>query len=211
MKIEKPVEAKRRALHTDQSVESDFTRQSPGTQLTSFPFDSAVIRPTWAESYLTYVQSDQFPVSGPTAARWLDSVPILERANQIGKQKIVEALAKGSDDVPGYQYAAGAHVREVYSVPVSRIWQVIKRALAIDESVRFSLSDLLAVSRLNLGEAVERFAVVNGISPKEAAEILDRILNGLIPIRVNKPSISKLTSEAALLQAERIREKEEQP
>jgi hypothetical protein len=69
----------------------------------------------------------------------------------------------------------------------------------------------LKVARLNLGECVERFAITNGISPKESAEILDRILNGLIPIRINRPSIRKLTSEAALLQAERIREKEELP
>jgi hypothetical protein len=208
VKNEKPVG--RRALqNTGKTVESDSTEQNPGTQLTSFRFDAAVTHPTWPESYLAYVQSDQFQVSGPAAAHWLDSVPIQERAIKIGKERILEAMGEESDLVPGYQYMGGAHVREVYSVPVSRIWQVIKRALAMDESLRFSLSDLLAVSRLNLGEAVERFAVVNGISPKEAAEILDRILNGLIPIRVNKPSIHKLSPEAALLQAERIREKEE--
>ena len=200
MKKEKPVGLKRRALpSTVKRVEPESRELEPGTQLASFRFDAGVTRPTWPESYLAYVQSDQFQVSGPSAARWLNGVPIIEEANKIGKQRILEALAEGSDDVPGYHYAAGAHVREIYSVPVSRIWQVVKRALANDESLRFSLSDLLAVSRLNLGEAVECFAVVNGISPKEAAEILDRFLNGLVPIRVNKPSIRKLSPEVALL------------
>jgi hypothetical protein len=74
----------------------------------------------------------------------------------------------------------------------------------------FTLDDILSCGRLNLGECVERFARVNDISPKEAATIIDRILNGLAPVRVNRPSIRKLSPEAALLQAGRIREKESQ-
>jgi hypothetical protein len=183
--------------------------EAAGTQLASFKYDPAVAQPTWPESFLTFVGSNAFPLSGPPAARWLDGCQVLEKGIKLGGERITEAAGESRDSVPGYEYRAGSHVREFYAVPVSRIWQVIKRSLALDESLRFSVRDMLAVSRLNLGECVERFALVNGISPREAADILDRILNGLVPLRVNRPSIHKLGAEAALAQAARISEEKE--
>jgi hypothetical protein len=212
MKREKPVEVSRRALqNTDQGVEPDSTRQSPGAQLASFPFDSAVTRPTWPELLLTYVHSDSFPVTGRPATRFLDGIPIIEQALKEGKERILAAMESYADSVPGYSVFSGAHVRELYAVQLSKIWRLFQRVLAQDKSLSFDINDVLACARLNLGECVERFAHVNDISPKEAAAIIDRILNGVVPVRVNRPSIRKLSPEAALLQAGRIREKEDQP
>jgi hypothetical protein len=210
MKNEKTVRANRLALQgTDKSVEPDSNKQSPGTQLASFRFDAGVTRSTWPESLLTYVRSDSFPVTGRAAAQFLEGIPIIEEAIKIAKEKLLEAMESEADSVPGFSVFPGAHVRELYLVQLSKIWRLFKQAIAQDQSLSFDISDILACGRLNLGECVERFARVNEISSKEAAAIIDRILNGLIPVRVNRPSIRKLSPTAALLQIARLGEKKE--
>jgi hypothetical protein len=77
------------------------TLKPVSAQLASFKFDANVTRPSYAESYLAYVQSDSFPVSGPAAAHWLDSVAIINRANEIGKQKLLKRSPRVTTTFPG--------------------------------------------------------------------------------------------------------------
>jgi hypothetical protein len=159
---------------------------------------------------LAFARSDALPLRGCAAARLLEGISIIEEANKIIKERLLESMESAADSVPGFSAFPGAHVRELYSVQLSKIWRLFKRATANDRSLVFNIDDILACGRLNLGECVARFAHVNEISPEEAAAIIDRILNGLVPVRVNRPSIRKLNPEAALQQANRIRQEKEE-
>jgi len=120
-----------------------------------------------------------------------------------------EELGQDSDAIPGLRLAPGAHVRELGDNHALEVWHSFKQARAAG-MCRFSLEDLLAASRVGLTALETKVAETEGIDSARARALVNRILERLISVRQNKPSLKRMTRAEELEQQERLTERGEE-
>jgi hypothetical protein len=75
---------------------------------------------------------------------------------------------------------------------------------------RLSLEDLLAASRVGFTALEKTVAEAEGIDSAQARALVNRILERLISVRQNKPSLKRMTRAEELEQQERLTERGEE-
>ena len=89
------------------------------------------------------------------------------------------------------------------------VWQAFKQARAAG-MCRLSLEDLLAASRVGFTALEKTVAEAEGIDSAQARALVNRILERLISVRQNKPSLKRMTRAEELEQQERLTERGEE-
>jgi hypothetical protein len=155
---------------------------------------------SFGESLLEFARGDQLPLAGHKAVYLLDQFKAIREALDLIEARFRESLATNPDALPGWCLAPGAVVRETYRVKALKVWRRLERELGS----KVSVEDLLLCCRLNYGELVLQLADIEDIDSGLAAERLERIFEGLFPLRQNRSSLRKLGRDEAAYQTTRL-------
>jgi hypothetical protein len=199
----KPLPLARKQRETIEDPSKVNSNASVEQQLT-FPLLAAATDKPFGQKLLDFAQSDSLPLAGPQAVQLLEQFGAIRKALDLVEARYRKALATNPDCLPGWGLAPGALVRETFRVPALAILDRLNKA-------GFELPSrlLLKASRINLGELVAALSERLDIEPKEAALRLNRVLDGFLPERRNRPALRRLNQEEANLQALRLQEGEE--
>ena len=146
-------------------------------------------------------------MEGKPAVALLEQFKAIREALDLIEARLRESVAANPDALPGYGLAPGAQVRETFRVSALKVWLAINRA---PQNLPLNVRDVLSCCRINWAELVQQLAAAEGVEPKLASDQLDQILDGIFPVRTNKPSLRRLNTEEALAQAESLAERSEQ-